>query len=75
MFNTFLSNAKVYEETPLATLNEIEFQIRNNDGTIYNFNDIDYSFSLEIVEYIDILEESSFSSRRGVVDISSKVGE
>jgi hypothetical protein len=75
MFNTFLSNAKVYEETPLSTLNELEFLIKNNDGTIYNFNDIDYSFSLEIVEYIDILEDSSFSSRRGVVDVSSKVGE
>jgi hypothetical protein len=75
MFNTFLSNAKVYEETPLSTLNELEFLIKNNDGTTYNFNDIDYSFSLEIVEYIDILEESSFSSRRGIVDSSSKVGE
>jgi hypothetical protein len=75
MFNTFLSNAKVYEETPLSSLNELEFMIKNNDGTMYNFNEIDYSFSLEIVEYIDILEESSFSSRRGVTDSSSKVGE
>jgi hypothetical protein len=75
MFNTFLSNAKVYEDTPLSTLNEIEFVIKNNDGTMYNFNEIDYSFSLEIVEYIDILEDSSFSSRRGIMDSSSKVGE
>jgi hypothetical protein len=75
MFNTFLSNAKVYEETPLSTLNELEFLIKNNDGTIYNFNDIDYSFSLEIVEYIDILEESSFSSKRGIMDSSSRIGE
>lgn len=75
MFNTFLSNAKIYEESPLATLNELQFEIRNNDGSLYNFNDIDYSFSLEIVEFIDILQDSGFSARRGVRDFSSKEGE
>ena len=75
MFNTFLSNSKIFEETPLATLNELFFQVKNNDGTFYNFNDIDYSFSLEIIEYVDILENTGFSSRRGMIDFSSKEGE
>lgn len=71
MFNTFLSNSKVYEEAPLDTLTEMQFQIKNNDNTFYNFNDIDYSFSLEITEYIDILLDSSYSTQRGVIDVSS----
>ena len=75
MFNTFLSNSKIYEDAPLSTLNDLTFEIKNNDGTSYNFNDIDYSFSLEIVEYIDILQDSSLSSRRGIKDFSSTYGE
>ena len=75
MFNTFLSNAKIYEDSPLATLNELQFEIRNNDSTLYNFNDIDYSFSLEIIEFIDVLEEVGYSSRRGIKDFSSQEGQ
>lgn len=68
LFNTFQSNPKVYEESPLNFLFEIDFQFKTQDGELFQFNDEDHSFTLEIVEYLDTLEHSGFSSQRGIRD-------
>lgn len=65
VFN-FLSSAKDYDTTPLDSLNELEFSMFNYDGTLYEFNDLDYSFVLEITEVIDITELTNVSSKRGL---------
>lgn len=65
VFN-FLSNPKDFDIVPLNTLSELEFSIVNYDGTLYEFNDLDYSFTLEITEVVDTTESFNFSSRRGV---------
>lgn len=65
VFN-YLSNPKIYEPSPLPELNELEFSIRNYDNSLYEFNDLDYSFVLEITEIQDISHTFNYSSKRGV---------
>lgn len=65
----FLSNPKVYDTVPLSQLSELEFFIKNYDNTLYNFINLDYSFTLEITEVIDQSSLFNVSSRRGVVDV------
>jgi hypothetical protein len=65
MVFAFLSNPKEFDVTPLNLLSELEFSIVNYDGTFYEFNDLDYSFVLEIIEEIDITDSFNLSSRRG----------
>lgn len=69
-FNSFISNAKIFHQDLLPELFEMEFSILAPDGTYFQFNDIDYSFSLEIIEYVDILTSSGFNSRRGIEEIA-----
>lgn len=70
VFN-FLSNPKVFEKTPLDSLDILELSILNYDGSEYIFNDLDYSFTLEITEVIDTTDNFNISSKRGIHDISS----
>ncbi len=67
VFN-FLSNPKEFDTVPLNALSELEFSIVNYDSTLYEFNDLDYSFVLEITEVVDTTESFNYSSRRGVTN-------
>lgn len=69
MVFSYLSNPKVFDTVPLNKLDELEFSILNYDGTLYEFNDLDYSFTLQITEVVDITENFNMSSKRGIVDI------
>ena len=68
MVFSYLSNPKIFDTTPLNQLNDLEFSILNYDGTEYEFNDLDYSFTLQITETIDITDGFQVSSRRGITD-------
>jgi len=70
VFN-FLSNPKDFDEVPLNKLSELEFYILNWDGSYYEFNDLDYSFTLEITEIIDTNTAFNYSTRRGTINIES----
>jgi hypothetical protein len=67
VFN-FLSNAKKFDVIPLDKLEELQFSMVNYDGTLYEFNDLDYSFVLEITEILDTSENFNKSSKRGFND-------
>jgi hypothetical protein len=67
MVFTYLSNPKSFDTVPLNSLEELEFSILNYDGTFYEFNDLDYSFTLEITEIQDVIDNFNFSSKRGVI--------
>jgi hypothetical protein len=67
----FLSEPKQYNQTPLSSLSELEFSMINHDNTKYEFNDLDFSFVLEITEVIDTSNLFNHSSRRGIIDRSS----
>jgi hypothetical protein len=64
----YLSNPKLFQNTPLDKLDHIDFKIQNYDGTLYEFNDLDYSFTLEITENVDTSTAFNINSRRGVSD-------
>jgi hypothetical protein len=66
MIFSFLTNPKEFIESPLPQLSFLEFSVANYDKSLYNFNDLDYSFVLEIIEVQDSFENINYSSRRGV---------
>jgi len=68
MVFSYLSNPKIFDTVPLNQLNDLEFSILNYDGTEYEFNDLDYSFTLQITEVIDITDNFNLSSKRGIID-------
>lgn len=73
MFNSFVSEAKVFDN-PIATINEMRFKILTPEGFLFNFNDIDYSFTLRITELVDQLENAYISSRTGTTEFSNLIG-
>lgn len=68
MVFSYLSNPKIFDKVPLDKLDELEFSMLNYDGTLYEFNDLDYSFTLQITENIDVTDSFNISSKRGIVD-------
>lgn len=66
----YLSNPKQFNTVPLDKLSELEFSVINYDNTAYTFNDLDFSFTLEILEVIDTTDLFNQSSRRGITDVS-----
>lgn len=74
-FSSYVSEAKVFDDSPLPELSEMRFTVKAHGNRLYNFNEIDYSFSLKIVEYLDVLKEAGLSTQRGVKDYSSGSGE
>ena len=68
IFNSFISSPKIFEDSPLSYLEEIDFKYVNHKGELIQFNDLDHSFTLEIATYIDVLENTNYSSRRVIID-------
>jgi hypothetical protein len=68
LFNTFISTPVVFVESPLRELSELVFSFRNKDNSYYQFLDKEHSFTIEIIEYVDIHDKSQLSSVRGVDD-------
>lgn len=66
----FLSNPKHFNTIPLDKLSELDFSITNYNGSLYDFNDLDFSFTLEITEVSDATKSFNVSSRRGITDTS-----
>lgn len=66
----FLSNPKHFNTIPLDKLTDLDFSITYYDGTLYDFNDLDFSFTLEITEVSDATKSFNVSSRRGITDTS-----
>ena len=64
----YLSNPKMFNTIPLEKLSELEFSVTNYDSSLYEFNDLDFSFTLEITEVYDATKSFNVSSRRGITD-------
>lgn len=73
MVFSYLSNPKTFDNIPLDKLEDLEFSMLNYDGTYYEFNDLDYSFTLQITENIDVTDSFNISSKRGIVDNNSSL--
>lgn len=68
IFDSYLSNPKIFDDGSLPNLSELEFNVKLFDGTYYDFNDLNFSFTLEITEMVDYIENTNISSRRGVLE-------
>lgn len=69
LYNTFLSNPKTFDVSPLTKLETLEFEMKRQDNILFDLNGLDYSFSLEIVEFIDEVRDTGYSSRRGIREL------
>jgi hypothetical protein len=56
VFDTFVSTPKVFNEHPLRELHELAFHFVNKHGDTVDFNEMDHSIVLEIVEAVERLE-------------------
>ena len=65
LYDTFVSNPKIYYDTPLKFLDKIEFIFKEPGNNLFFMNNLDHSFSLKIDEVIEIIENTNFSSRTG----------
>tara|TARA_B110001454_G_C12721428_1_gene434875 strand:+ start:398 stop:2350 length:1953 start_codon:yes stop_codon:yes gene_type:complete len=65
IYNAYIGGYKVFTDTPLTQLNEIDFRFYKNDGELFEFYDNDHSFTLEITEAIQKIEGVGFSSKIG----------
>lgn len=68
LFNTFISNPKVFDEGLLPRLSTLEFSVRNANNVLFDFNDIDFSFTLEITEVLDFPGGTQMTSQRRTMD-------
>jgi hypothetical protein len=64
MFDNFISAPKEFNP-PVASIDKFQFQVRRGDGFLYNFNDIDFSFSISITESVDKIKNTYISSHTG----------
>lgn len=62
LFNTFICVPKVFYE-PIAELSSLEITFYSPDGTLFNFNGLDHSFTLEITTVTNILKNTNLSER------------
>jgi hypothetical protein len=63
IFNSHIENARIYYEAPLNILNKINLIVKRPDSFLYDFNNIDYTISLEIIEMIEIMENMYVNSQ------------
>jgi hypothetical protein len=70
-YNTFISNPKIFYETPLRILDRLKIKWVDYSGLPVDFNLRNHSFSIQITEYIDVLESNGYSTKRGTIDKTS----
>ena len=66
----FLSNPKQFNTIPLDKLSTLNFSVVTYDNVLFDFQDLDYSFCLQITEVVDATHSFNISSRRGITDTS-----
>lgn len=63
----FISSPMIYTTT-LDKLSELSVKFITLDNQYVNFNGLDHSFTIEIVEYLDELDYINMNTRRGISD-------
>ena len=65
VYNSFVGGQKFYYDTPLNRLSEIDFEFRDKNGNLYDFNNINHSFTLEILEVVPKIGNADYNARLG----------
>ena len=77
LFNTYVQAVKNFDE-PLAQLNELNIKFVYPDGTLVDFNNINHSFTLSIVEQINRPTNTLLNTRfefdnKSVVELADEI--
>lgn len=64
LYNTFVPTSHIFDD-PLESLFELDIRFYNPNGTFYNFNGLNHSYTLEITTIVDIPEGSGISASTG----------
>jgi len=67
MFNSHIASPMNFDDAFLPLLQDLEVQFKNAGNLEYDFNNVDHSFTLEIVEVLDVPAVTGFDTRRGAV--------
>lgn len=65
--HSFITNPKLFPDT-LPELDRLIISWKDYAGLPVDFNYRNHSFSLEIIEYTDILDNVNYNTRRGTID-------
>ena len=68
--SNYISNPKIFDIIPLNKLEDFTFSVYYYNNSLYAFQDLDWSCTLEITEVVDEISGFNISSRRGIVDTS-----
>lgn len=71
--DSYTETQAVFENNPIPLLNSLEVSFYDEAGNPYNFNNIDHSFTLEIVHNLDRLSNTDYNSYRGVNNQTNKL--
>jgi hypothetical protein len=66
MFNSFVPLCSMLT-SPISQLFELSFEFYNPDGTLYNFNGIDHSFTLEIITLHNVPVDTKINTQTGLL--------
>ena len=64
IYNSFVTSPKIFDD-PLSSMSELEFKFYTHDNNLYDFNGVDHSFCLRIIELVNIPKDSHINSRTG----------
>jgi hypothetical protein len=71
LFNTYLDNPKFFVDSPLRIVENLKVSWIDAFGQLVDFQNVEQSFTLEFLIYVDYLVDSNFSSLRGTRDQTS----
>ena len=72
LYNSFINLVKIRKEQ-LEELSELEFTFYAPDGTLFNFQDIDHSFVIEITTIEELPKGSNISAHSGRVNFQGTI--
>ena len=63
LYNNFISTETNFDDKPLDELTQLEINFFDEDGFLFDFNSLNHSFTLEITEEIDYIENTNILSK------------
>ena len=64
LFNTFVPATMIFQD-PIASISQLDIHFYSPDGSLYNFNNVNHSFTIEIMTKEEIPTDSGISARTG----------
>lgn len=67
MYNSHIASPMIFDEAFYPSLSSVEVHFLTDKNEEYEFNSVEHSFTIEIVEQLDVVAASGFDSRRGAI--------